>query len=205
MTQPGIEPRSPEPLANILTIKYQKSVFVISISILQSLLSVKHLHQMQTVKDRKLKSDLLMVLLLLLLFVCCASLYISPFYYCSRRYFGLALNSIRRIISPNQDDLSYSSRISFPGSRNWVSCQTQSLWLNNAVQCRRPIGRSLIAAAAWTHEGTYLIYGFLASISDEGISVEYELDTFNTPPQEQLYITPKIGYVDAIPNPDLGA
>ena len=65
MTQPGIEPRSPEPLANILTIKYQKSVFVISISILQSLLSVKHLHQMQTVKDRKLKSDLLMVLLLL--------------------------------------------------------------------------------------------------------------------------------------------
>ena len=54
---------------------------------------------------------------------------------------------------------------SFPDSRNWVSCQTQSFWLNNAGQCRRPPGRSSIAAAAWTHEGTYLIHGFLASIS----------------------------------------
>ena len=99
---------------------------------------------------------------------------------CSRRYFGLARNLIRRIILPNQDDLSYSSRISFPGSRNWVSCQTHTLWLNNAVQGRRPTGRSSIAAEAWTHEGTYLIYGFL------GIPVEYELDTFNTPPQELL-------------------
>ena len=33
----------------------------------------------------------------------------------------------------------------------------------------------------------------------QGILVEYELDTFNTPPQEQLYVTPKIGYVDAMP------
>ena len=83
---------------------------------------------------------------------------------CSGRNFSLARNLIRRIISPNQDDLSYSNRISFPGSRNWVSCQTHSLWLNNAVQCRRLTGGSSIAAAAWTHEGTYLIYGFLASI-----------------------------------------
>ena len=90
----------------------------------------------------------------------------NEIYICSRRYFGLARNLIRRIISPNQDDQSYSYRISFPGCRNWVSCQTHSLWLNNAVQCRRPTGRSsiAIAAAAWTHEGTYLIYGFLASI-----------------------------------------
>ena len=73
---------------------------------------------------------------------------------CSKRYFGLARNLIRRIISPNQDDLSYSSRISFPGSRNWVSYQTLSLWLNNAVQCRRPTARSS-TAAAWTHERTY--------------------------------------------------
>ena len=88
----------------------------------------------------------------------------------------------------------------FPGSRNWVSFQTQSLWLNNAGQCRRHTGRSSIAAAAaLTHEGTYLIYGFLAPISDQGIPVEYELDTFNTLPQEQLYITPKIVYVDAMP------
>ena len=34
---------------------------------------------------------------------------------------------------------------------------------------------------------------------DQGIPVEYELDTFNTPPQEQLYVTPKIGYVDVMP------
>ena len=33
----------------------------------------------------------------------------------------------------------------------------------------------------------------------QGTPVEYELDTFNTPPQEQLYVTPKIGYVDAMP------
>ena len=120
--------------------------------------------------------------------------------FCCRRYFGLARNLIRRIISPNQDDLSYSSRVSFTGSRNWVSCQTQSLWLNNAGQCRRPPGRFSIAAAAWTHEGTYQIYGFLASISDQGILVEYELDIFNTSLQEQLYVTPKIGYVDAMQN-----
>ena len=88
---------------------------------------------------------------------------------------------------------------SFPGSRNWVSCQTQSLWLNNATQCRRLTDGSSIAATAWTHEGTYLIYRFLAPISDQGIPVEYELDTFNTPPQEQLYVTPKIAYVDAMP------
>ena len=36
---------------------------------------------------------------------------------------------------------------------NWVSCQTQFLWLENAVQCRRHIGRSSIAIAtlfSWT-------------------------------------------------------
>ena len=102
---------------------------------------------------------------------------------CSRKNFGFARNLNRHIISTNQDDSSSSHRISFPGSRNWVSCQTHSLWLNNAVQCRRPTGRFSIAAAAWTHEGTYLIYRFLASIFllDQGIPVEYDLDTSNTP------------------------
>ena len=38
----------------------------------------------------------------------------------------------------------------------------------------------------------------------QGIPAEYELDTFNMPPQEQLYVTSKIGYVDAMPNPALG-
>ena len=33
----------------------------------------------------------------------------------------------------------------------------------------------------------------------QGIPVEYKLDTLNTPPQEQLYVTPKIGYVNAMP------
>ena len=31
---------------------------------------------------------------------------------------------------------------------------------------------------------------------DPGIPVEYELDKFNMPQQEQLHFTPKIGYVD---------
>ena len=50
--------------------------------------------------------------------------------FCSGRkfsYSGLAHNLIRSIISPNQDDLSYSLRASFTGSRNWASCQTHSL------------------------------------------------------------------------------
>ena len=34
---------------------------------------------------------------------------------------------------------------------------------------------------------------------DQGIPIEYELDTYNTPLLEQLYVTPKIGYVDVMP------
>ena len=42
-------------------------------------------------------------------------------------------------------------------------------------------------------------------LSDQGIPVEYEFDTFNTPQtQEQLYVIPKIGYVDAMHNSALG-
>ena len=37
--------------------------------------------------------------------------------FCSRRYFDLARKLIRRIISPNKDDLSYSSWTSFPGQQ----------------------------------------------------------------------------------------
>ena len=36
---------------------------------------------------------------------------------------------------------------------NWASCQTQSLWLENAVQCKRHTGRTSIAIASrfsWT-------------------------------------------------------
>ena len=32
----------------------------------------------------------------------------------------------------------------------------------------------------------------------QGIPVEYKLDTFNTTQQEQLYVTPKISYVNAM-------
>ena len=95
------------------------------------------------------------------IWIICKQIYFT----CSIRNFGLARNLIRRIILPSQDDLSYSPWTSFLGSRNQVSCQTHSLWLNNTVQCRRLTGGSSIAAAAWTHEGTYLIYGFLASIT----------------------------------------
>ena len=121
-------------------------------------------------------------------------------------YFGLARNLIRHLISLNQDDLSDSSQTFHFRAANWVSCQTHSLWLENAVQCRRHTGRSSLAiatlfwlenavhyrrhtgrssiaitiflagqrrpvqtshcgsriAAAWTHKGTHLIYGFLA-------------------------------------------
>ena len=43
-------------------------------------------------------------------------------------------------------------------------------------------GGSSIAAAAWTHEGSYLIYGSLRLfLLDQGFPVEYELDRFNTP------------------------
>ena len=60
-------------------------------------------------------------------------------------YFSLARNLIRHLISPNQDDLSYSSRTFHFRSTNRVSCQTQPLWLENADQCRRHTDRSSIA------------------------------------------------------------
>ena len=66
-------------------------------------------------------------------------------------YFGLARNLIRHLISPNQDDLSYSARTFHFRPTNWVSCQTHSLWLENADQCRRHTGRSSIAMLfSWT-------------------------------------------------------
>ena len=103
-------------------------------------------------------------------------------------YFVLARNLIRHLISPNQDDLSYSARTFHFRPANPVSCQIHPLWLENAIQCRRHIDRSSIAmlfswttgqrrpvqtshcgsriaaaaAATWTHDGTHLIYGFLA-------------------------------------------
>ena len=85
---------------------------------------------------------------------------------CSRRNFGLARNLIRRIISPNQDDLSYSNLNPFPGSRNWGSCQTQPFSQNDLVlYSRLPSALQLQQQQHGHNEGTYLIYGSLASIS----------------------------------------
>ena len=55
-------------------------------------------------------------------------------------YFCLARNLIRRIISPNQDDLSYSTRSNFPGSPNSLaellrSVQTSHCLLFNNSSC----------------------------------------------------------------------
>ena len=51
-------------------------------------------------------------------------------------------NLIRHLISPNQDDLSYSARTFHFRPTNRVSCQTHSLWLENATQCRCLTGGS---------------------------------------------------------------
>ena len=61
---------------------------------------------------------------------------------CRRRYSGLARNLIRRIFSPNQDDLSYSFQISFPGQQKLGKLPNTASSADNTDQCRRPIGRS---------------------------------------------------------------
>ena len=106
----------------------------------------------------------------------------------------MACNLIRRKISPNQDDLSYSTRSSFPATEIGLATKHSLFGWTTPASADVP----LVVLQQQQH-GAYLIYGFLAPISDQGIPVEYELDTFNTPPQEQLNVTPKIGYVDAMP------
>ena len=65
--------------------------------------------------------------------------------------FGSTRNLIRHLISPNRDDLSYSTRTFISGQQDWMSCQTHSLWLENADQCRHHIGRFSIAMLfSWT-------------------------------------------------------
>ena len=59
---------------------------------------------------------------------------------------------------------------------------SNTLWLNNFVQCRRLTGCATIAAAAWTQWGnlsnSWTPWLFFL---DQGFPVEYGLDTFNTP------------------------
>ena len=90
-------------------------------------------------------------------------------------------NLIRRIISPNQDDLSYSSRSSFPGCRNCVNSQKVSL-----AEQRRPVQTS--RWPFFNNSSSMDAWGNLSNSwipcvyhLDQGIPVEYELDTFNTP------------------------
>ena len=69
-------------------------------------------------------------------------------------WFGVQLNSTHNFTQSGWLNLFIPDP--FPGSRNWVSCQTHSLWLKNAILCRRLTGGFSIAAAAWTHEGTFM-------------------------------------------------
>ena len=96
-------------------------------------------------------------------------------------YFGLVRNLIRRIISPNQDDLSYSIRITFLGSSNWGKpsntvfgrrtpfCTDVYRLLSNSSSSRAPWGKQPNSWTLWLF--------FL----DQGFPVEHELDKFHTP------------------------
>ena len=89
----------------------------------------------------------------------------------------------RRIFSPNEDDLSYSTRTNFPGSTKLGKAR---LTLSSSEPFRTGqmylLPAPLIAAASRYHEESYLIYGPLESILlNQGFPVEYELDAFNPP------------------------
>ena len=92
-------------------------------------------------------------------------------------------NLIRYLISPNQDELFFQPGPFFTGNRKLGKLPNPLSLAGDAVQCRRHTGRSSItfslagqcrpvqtsrcgsriaAAPAWTHQGTHLIYGFLA-------------------------------------------
>ena len=117
-------------------------------------------------------------------------------------WFGAQFNSTHNFTQSGWRIL--FTRTSFPGSRNWVSSQTLSL-----AKQRRPMQTShwrfFYSSSSMDTWGN-LSNSWIPCVShlDQGIPVEYELDTFNMPPQEQLYVTPKIGYVDAMPYSALG-
>ena len=110
-------------------------------------------------------------------------------WYCScsgreNSYFGLARNLIQHLISPNQGwPILFSPDLSFPARKSGKLPNPHSLagerrpvqtshwpFFNSNSSClagqHRPVQTShcgsRIAAAAWTHEGAHLIYGFLA-------------------------------------------
>ena len=73
---------------------------------------------------------------------------------CSRRNFCLARNLIQRIISPNQDDLSYSIQTTFLCSSSWGKpSNTLFAWTTSFSVDVSSACSSVAAAAAWTQWG----------------------------------------------------
>ena len=117
---------------------------------------------------------------------------------CSRRYFSLARNLIRRLILPNQDDLSYSVRNSFSGQQklgklpNTVSLAGQ----------RRPVQtshwqlfNSSSSMDTWRNlSNLWIPCVYLRPRNPSWIWIRY-IQYATT----GITVTPKIGYVDAMP------
>ena len=101
---------------------------------------------------------------------------------CSRRNFCLVHNLIRHIISPNQDDLSYSVRTTFLGSSIWgkpsntLFHRTTSFCTD--VYCLISYSSSSSIAPWGKQSNSWTPWLFFL---DQGFLVEYELDKFNTP------------------------
>ena len=104
------------------------------------------------------------------------SIYICPYVCVEKRkisYFGLALNLFQDLISPNQDDLSYSARTFISGLQNgWATKPTlfglrrrpeqTSVWssLLHPVWTSH-CGFNTSSSNMDTQRGNHLIYGFL--------------------------------------------
>ena len=68
---------------------------------------------------------------------------------------------LRHLISPNQDDLSYSPRPSFPATKSGELPNNLSLaGERQPVQTSHCGSKIAAVAATWIHEETHLIYGF---------------------------------------------
>ena len=91
-------------------------------------------------------------------------------------------NLIRRIISPNQDDLSYSVRTTFLGSSNWGKLSNtlfgRTTLFCTDVYCLLSNSSSSSSRAPWGKQpNSWTPWLFFL---DQGFPVEYELDKFNT-------------------------
>ena len=109
--------------------------------------------------------------------------------------FGLARNLIRHLISPNQDDLSYSTRIPFPGQQKLGKLpNTASL----AGQ-RRPVQTShwwLLNSSSSSMDTWGNLSNLWIPCKEHHLNIHLIHSTCLA--QAQLYVTPKIGYVNAM-------